>query len=155
MKIKYTPVDQIEDLLESDSGTGLLIQLGNYHKQLEEAFQKLFELPVKLTEEAMSRYISLGNLEYELRVFLLTSGILPAFQWEDWIEGSEIVKRIRHPRSINRIKALKLLYLIIKLDEKDCGLFERSLKNGKILWLLENVLDIDAAEKQSGKFFDL
>lgn len=144
MKVKYTPLNDIEQWLSSESSDGIINEMKYYHKRLDAAFQVLFDLPIKLTDDAMLQFLQLDGFESDFRKFLMTSGILPCFDWEDWTEGIELVNGERILGCINPVKALKLLYLIIKLDEQQNGKFERCLKNGKILFLMEQVLTFNS-----------
>jgi hypothetical protein len=137
MKVVFTPIDTIEEFLVSEEGDKKLLELKEYQLQLEKMFQKLYDLPLKLTPEAARTYLDLRGLDTELHRFLLTSGLMPAFDWGNWLEGNEIIEGIRKSPSINRLKALKLLSLILKLDQQKKGRFEQSLYDGQILWLLD------------------
>lgn len=137
MKITFTPIDQLESFIQSEDGKEKLERLKPFYTELNKKFQVLRDLPVKLTEEAIKQYLDIGELDTELHRFLLTSGLLPSYPWEEWMEGREILDGIRKVSKLAPMKALKLLFLIIKLDGEEKGRFEKSIKNGQILWLLE------------------
>lgn len=137
MKITFTPIDELEVFIQTDDGKQGLKKLELFYTELDKKFQVLYDLPVKLTEEGMKQYLDIGELDTELHRFLLTSGLLPSYPWEEWMEGREILDGIRKVSKLAPMKALKLLFLIIKLDGEEKGRFEKSIKNGQILWLLE------------------
>lgn len=140
MKVKFTPLDEIEQWLSTGSANAVIKEFETLYKRLDTAFHFLFIFPVKLTDNAMKQFLKLDGLDSELREFFMTSGILPAYDWENWTEGVELVNSESAFSKVNPVKALKLLYLIIKMDEMEAGKFEKCLKNGKILFLMERAL---------------
>ncbi|TVP46474.1 MAG: hypothetical protein EA341_13645 [Mongoliibacter sp.] len=137
MKIFFTPIDEIEDFLASEEGENKLSELKEYYIRLDSIFQKLYDLPVKLTPEAMRTYLDFGHLDKELHSFLLTSGLLPVYDWENWLEGKEIIDGMKNSPSLNQVKAFKLLSLVVKLDIGEKGIYDNFLESGQMLWLLE------------------
>lgn len=137
MKIYFTPIDEIEQFVVSEEGQSKLSELKEYYIRLDSIFQKLYDLPVKLTPEAMKTYLDFGHLDIELHSFLLTSGLLPFYDWESWLEGKDIIDGLKKSPSLSQVKALKLLSLVVNLDFREKGRFDDFLKSGQMLWLLE------------------
>lgn len=141
MKICYTPLNALEVFLGSAEGRQVLDELAVFHERLEREFSKLTRLPVTVTEEAKLKYLDLEGVEYDLKRLLLSSGLLPCFEWKEWIEGIEIIEGYRQVLQASKIKSLKLLYVIMQLDLEQNGKFKRSLMNGLVLSLVGQVLD--------------
>lgn len=141
MKICYTPLNALEVFLGSAEGRKAIDELAVFHERLEREFSKLTRLPVTVTEEAKLKYLDLEGVEYDLKRLLLSSGLLPCFEWKEWIEGIETIEGYRQVLQASKIKSLKLLYVIMQLDLEQNGKFKRSLMNGLVLSLVGQVLD--------------
>lgn len=141
MKICYTPLNELEVILDSEEGRQALDELAVFHERLEREFSKLTRLPVTVTEEAKLKYLDLDGIEYDLKRLLLSSGLLPCFEWKEWIEGIEMIEGYRQVLQVSKIKSLKLLYVIMQLDGEQNGKFKRSLMNGMVYRLIGKVLD--------------
>lgn len=138
MKPVIHPLDQIESFLESDLGQRAISGLSRFIPEMEKEFDRVKKaLPFELTEEAKQKYIDLEHINTDLRKYINECGVLVAFDWENWLEGKEILDGIRSLSKINKIKVCKLLTLIIKRDQNDYGYFDYQLRKGTILTLLK------------------
>jgi hypothetical protein len=140
MKPQFTPLDQIESYIESESGKKAIQNLSKYIPAMEKEFQRIKKaIPFDLTEEALLKYVDFDELRPKLQIDINTSGLLVNFDWSNWMEGIEILEGIRKPKQINPIKVCKLMTLIVKRDASQSGYFEKELKKGTFVVLLNNL----------------
>jgi hypothetical protein len=140
MKPVFTPLEQIESFLQSESGKRALSGLNRFIPEMEKEFERVKKaIPIELTEEAKQKYIDLENINSELRKHVYESGVLVSFDWENWLEGKEILDGIRPLTKTNKIKACKLLTLIVKKDSNEYDYFNYQLRKGTILSLMNNL----------------
>jgi hypothetical protein len=140
MKPVFTPLEQIESFLQSESGKRALAGLIRFIPEMEKEFERVKKaIRLALTEEAKQKYIDLENINSELRKHVYESGVLVSFDWENWLEGKEILEGIRPLPKNNKIKVCKLLTLIVKMDSNAYGYFDYQLRKGTILSLMNNL----------------
>jgi hypothetical protein len=140
MKPVFTPLEQIESFLNSESGKRAITSLLRFIPEMEKEFERVKKaIPFELTEEAKQKYIDLENINFDLKKHIYESGVLVSFDWENWLEGKEILEGIRPLTKTNKIKACKLLTLIVKKDSNEYGYFDYQLKKCTILSLINNL----------------
>jgi hypothetical protein len=142
MKQVFTPLEQIDSFLEDELGKKALKGLIRFIPEMEKEFERVKKaVPFPLTEEAKQKYIDFENINAELKKHILESGLLVAFNWENWLEGKEILEEIRPLSQTSSIKVCKMLTLIVSRDAGDFGYFNYHLRKGTLLSLLKNLSD--------------
>jgi hypothetical protein len=143
-KTNYTPLEDIASFLSDEKEQAFLSELGTYIKKIEGEFDRVRSIfPFTLTEESKQKFIDLEEIKTPLKKEILASGLLVAFESEEWLEGKEMLEGLRPIESINEVKACKLLTMIMKRDVSDFGYYEQHLKRGTILQLLKIITAID------------
>ncbi|RZS98240.1 DUF6508 domain-containing protein [Cecembia calidifontis] len=142
MKPVFTPLEEIGFFLEGEKGKHAVLGLSPFVSEIEGQIEKIKKaVPVHLTEGSLQKYLDMDGIKTELKRYISESGLLVGYDWEDWMEGKEILDGVRPFAKINKIKACKLLTLILKRDESQFGYFESHLKKGSILILLKKLLE--------------
>ena len=142
MKQVFTPLEQIDSFLEDALGKKALKGLTRFIPEMEKEFERVKRaVPFALTEEAKQKYIDFENINAELKKYILESGLLVAFDCENWLEGKEILEGIRPLSQTSSIKVCKMLTLIVTRDTSDFGFFNYQLRKGTLLSLLKNLSD--------------
>ncbi|MCL6259543.1 DUF6508 domain-containing protein [Aquiflexum sp. TKW24L] len=140
MKPQFTPLDQIESFIESEAGKKAINGLSKYIPEMEKEFQRIKKaIPFELTEEALLKYVDFDSLRPKMQIEINTSGLLVNFDWTNWMEGIEVLDGIRKPKRINPIKVCKLMTIIVKRDASQSGYFEKEMKKGTFVLLLNNL----------------
>lgn len=140
MKPRFTPLNEIETYLKSETGKSAIYSLSKYIPEMESEFQRIKKaIPFELTEEAMLKYVDFDELRSNLQIDINISGLLVDFDPATWIEGLELLEGIRKHKAVNHIKVCKLMTVIIKRDAQESGYFNKELKKGTFVWLLKNL----------------
>lgn len=142
MKPLFTPLEEIGNFLEGEKGQHAILGLYPFVREIEGQIEKIKKaVPVHLTEGTLQKYLDMDGIKTELKRYISESGLLVGYNWEDWMEGKEILDGVRPFAKINKIKACKMMTLILKKDESEFGYFEYHLKKGTILDLLKKLLE--------------
>jgi hypothetical protein len=140
MKPRFTPLNEIETYLNSETGKNAIYSLSKYIPEMELEFQRIKKaIPFDLTEEALLKYVDFDELRPNLQIDINISGLLVDFDPLTWIEGLELLDGIRKHQAVNQIKVCKLMTVIIKRDAQESGYFDKELKKGTFVWLLKNL----------------
>ncbi len=140
MKPRFTPLNEIETYLKSETGKKAIYSLSKYISEMELEFQRIKKaIPFELKEEALLKYVDFDELRPKLQIDINISGLLVDFDPATWIEGLELLDGIRKHQTINHIKVCKLMTVIIKRDAQESGYFDKELKKGTFVWLLKNL----------------
>jgi hypothetical protein len=140
MKPRFTPLNEIETYLKSETGKKAIFTLSKYIPEMESEFQRIKKaIPFDLTEEALLKYVDFDELRPNLQIDINISGLLVDFDPLTWIEGLELLDGIRKHQAVNQIKVCKLMTVIIKRDAQESGYFDKELKKGTFVWLLKNL----------------
>ncbi|MFD2202836.1 DUF6508 domain-containing protein [Shivajiella indica] len=140
MKPIFTPLEKIDSLLKDEMGKKAIKGLAHFIPDMEKEFERVKKaLPFELTDEAKQKYIDLENINSDLKKYILESGLLVDFDWENWLEGKEILEGIRPLSKTSNLKICKMLTLIVKRDTFDFEYFGYQLRKGTILKLLKNL----------------
>lgn len=140
MKPRFTTLNEIETYLKSEPGKKAIHSLTKYIPEMESEFQRIKKaIPFELTEEALLKYVDFDELRSKLRIDINISGLLVDFDPATWIEGLELLEGIRKQQFLNQIKVCKLMTAIIKRDAQESGYFDKELKKGTFVWLLNNL----------------
>jgi hypothetical protein len=140
MKPLFTPLDSIESYLQSENGKKAIRNLSKYLPEMQLEFLRIKKaIPFELTEEALLKYVDFDELRPKLQIDINISGLLVDFDPESWIEGLELLDGIRKQQAINNIKVCKLMTIINKRNIQESGYFDKELKKGTFVWLLENL----------------
>jgi hypothetical protein len=148
MKTVFTPLGQFEEFLQGDMGKKSIFGLSYYIREMEKEFERVRKaIPFELTEEAKQKYIDFDHINIDFKKFISESGLLVSFDWENWLEGNEVLEGVRPMSKLNQVKVFKMLTLIFKKDVDDHGYFDHHLKNGNILLMFKNLPEY--SEQQS------
>jgi hypothetical protein len=140
MKPRFTPLNEIESYLKSETGKKAIYSLSKYISEMELEFLRIKKaIPFELTEEALLKYVDFDELRPKLQIDINISGLLVDFDPATWIEGLELLDGIRKHQAVNHIKVCKLMTVIIKRDAQESGYFDKELKKGTFVWLLKNL----------------
>lgn len=140
MKPRFTPLNEIETYLKSETGKKAIFSLSKYIPEMESEFLRIKKaIPFDLTEEALLKYVDFDELRPNLQIDINISGLLVDFDPLTWIEGLELLDGIRKHQAVNQIKVCKLMTVIIKRDAQESGYFDKELKKGTFVWLLKNL----------------
>ncbi|PSL08028.1 DUF6508 domain-containing protein [Cecembia rubra] len=142
MKPVFTPLEEIAYFLEGEDGRLVIQGLMPFVREIEEQIEKLKKaIPLHLTEGTLQKYLDMDGIKTDLKRYISESGLLVGYNWEDWMEGKEMLDGVRPLSKINKIKACKMLTLVIRRDASEFGYFEYHLKKGTILDLLKKLLE--------------